>query len=1433
MLLPQSQFAKRFTVSTPTYLLNPPINEQENIVLGKGMVLHLLTPGDEVTFPNRNTYYFNEISSSKKLPVQHISDLSSIEGTTTLNNKKLIKNIRDWRVKNLKEFRDSELTESPNSDENVVAIINYNPVKDLYNYRNSPLSEYQEFHNLALTLADYLGRLVKLNKTDIHLVPLEIPLSIPSRMTLTKIMKITDPRKLMRIVTDRKLLWVMELLKWFSNELRPGSVFKDITDEDSKRVIIEFKYKKLSLMLPMGVLRSISEESELSSTSKVSSTRIDILFLFLLRKLQETADVPQEESDTVEEESNLNLSNDPDKEESDYSNLEEDKQKEVLKVKKMLDFSDKEEEDVLFSDDSEEYEIEDEPEALIDTYFLRRLNEVENSPEEGPDETESEEDLELKEIPLVSDEELESLTTTIDTETRLNEFLDKAAIDKTMSVSEIRSFRTAQEKRLKLNSPYKDQLLDDYLSEREPDLEMDEEMIGIKIDSPFLSEDMKSDKMAKFDEVYVEKMLEKDMVASVMNLENSDIIITNYEKELTQTAVDKYETHKVTIKPFKGKDTTVYFRVPVIDSEGTFMVSGTKYRMRKLRQPLPLVKVSDIRVALTSNYGKFFISRTERKANNRGDYLVDFIRKDYLGDRTKISSLIPGKKNLSKVNLPNDFHILKSNFNELTVGDYTLFMREDDEANHVKPEVSELIKKKGAFFAGSVKGGGVLVIDKQGVFYNLGEDNKPLGTIEDILGIDPERVPKSFSVMKVLGKDIPLGVCLGYYLGLPALLKLTGTEYKVIGPRERHKASSKELVLRFSNYKLVITTDTPEKELIFNGFLFYKDTLKELPLKSFEHRDVYLNLVAQRGQGLIHLKELDTLRELFVDPITAGVLEKMKEPKEYIPLLIRANELLKDYTYPDPNDPKYVRIRGYDRIPGLMYRALAESIREHKIKGRNNAKLSVDPYKVWNFITQDSSVKSRDKLNPLLTLKENESLTLTGLDGLSSGAVPANLRRYHANDAGLVSEASVDSKDVGVSSYLSPYAKIDGLRGMVDTDNAEAVDNPAKIFSSPTQLAPLVDTDDMKRINFVNNQASHLIPSEGYRQSNIRTTYEYVVPYKVGNEFVVVAKEDGVVTEVTDNLLTVTYKSGEVKGFNIGGTYGTMEGSTYLHELICDLKKGAKFSSGDILAFHKDFFERDWLNKSSVVSKTSTLAKVAIMVNNETFEDSSAVSSKFAKRLSTTVLEERVFTLDFKQNITQVLPIGSEVNPQDVLFIALDETDGGDNLSEQTLTMLQQLSSLAPRAKVKGVIDRLEVKYNGEVNDMSPSLKKLVTEINKQTYKRTKGTDYESKDNKVSIEYRSGGANLQLDTLELKVFIKMDLGLGIGDKLVFGNQMKSVIGEVYSGTITSAESGEEIDAQFSMTGILNRIVHSAFVMGTSSRLIRHVNKQIADVYFKK
>lgn len=339
------------------------------------------------------------------------------------------------------------------------------------------------------------------------------------------------------------------------------------------------------------------------------------------------------------------------------------------------------------------------------------------------------------------------------------------------------------------------------------------------------------------------------------------------------------------------------------------------------------------------------------------------------------------------------------------------------------------------------------------------------------------------------------------------------------------------------------------------------------------------------------------------------------------------------------------------------------------------------------------------------------------------------------------------------------------------------------------------------------------------------------MPYVGNSAEVMMAEQDGEVIELSDSNIRIKYKDGTEKSFVIGPTYGASEGITYLHELVTNLKKGSKFKKGSPIYYHKDFFEPDYYDPSKLVFKMNRVTIVALEMSSTTYEDSSAASISLYDDLVTTTVAEVSVIRDFDITINNLVEIGQEVMPQTALFVTTETTHDAGNLTEAGLSMLEAVASGVPRAGKKGIVSHYEIKYNGDVNDMSPSVRKIARQLDKEIAQRTKGTAYEATDNRVTGEYTTGGQKLGLDQFELKVFIKVVLGAGGGDKFVLSNQAKTVVSDIYTHKLTGEITGDSVEMTFSRLGFDHRIIDSPMRAGALNRYMRLSGLSIAKEYF--
>ena len=87
--------------------------------------------------------------------------------------------------------------------------------------------------------------------------------------------------------------------------------------------------------------------------------------------------------------------------------------------------------------------------------------------------------------------------------------------------------------------------------------------------------------LKEVDAAYVDKVLHKDIIQSVLKIQDAGIIVKDVTVKRKNTAVSKTETISVQLQPIAGAASTIAFTIPVIEKDGTFQSGGVKYRLDK------------------------------------------------------------------------------------------------------------------------------------------------------------------------------------------------------------------------------------------------------------------------------------------------------------------------------------------------------------------------------------------------------------------------------------------------------------------------------------------------------------------------------------------------------------------------------------------------------------------------------------------------------------------------------------------------------------------------------------------------------------------------------------------------------------------------------------------------------------------------------------
>ena len=361
-------------------------------------------------------------------------------------------------------------------------------------------------------------------------------------------------------------------------------------------------------------------------------------------------------------------------------------------------------------------------------------------------------------------------------------------------------------------------------------------------------------------------------------------------------------------------------------------------------------------------------------------------------------------------------------------------------------------------------------------------------------------------------------------------------------------------------------------------------------------------------------------------------------------------------------------------------------------------------------------------------------------------------------------------------------------------------------------------------------QHDHGLACNSYTQSPVRTGYEQVIAQRTSDTFAFAARKDGRVISRNNTGLIIEYEDGTRKGVEIGRRFGQAAGLTVPHDVVCQVKAGDVFKKGDVLTYNSGFFEKDILNPNNVVWKNGLTVKTILYESSQTLEDASSISKRLSEKLTTKLTKIKTLVVTFDQQIRNIVNVGDHVEPDTVLCIIEDAVTSNSNLfDEDSLNTLKLLSGQSPSAKEKGVIDKIEVFYNGDKDDMSDSIRELTNTTDREMSKASRSFGKNPFTGRVTDSFRVDSDPLGIDTAAIRIYITSDVIGGVGDKIVFCNQMKSVISEVMT-TDMITESGDIIDAVFGQASIEARVVTSPSVIGTTNTILSVIGKKAVQIF---
>lgn len=941
---------------------------------------------------------------------------------------------------------------------------------------------------------------------------------------------------------------------------------------------------------------------------------------------------------------------------------------------------------------------------------------------------------------------------------------------------------------------------------------------------------------------------------------SNPLVVRELNKEDTSTSDDLIETYTCKYESAKGERFTLKLDIPKFVDNQYMILRGNRKNIPIQLFLMPILKTEENAVQIVSCYNKIFVRRfgtNSGKSNPVTDKLMKALDKEYKHIKTETGD---NSKVCSKYELPIDYIDLASNYSKIETPRYTFLFNQDYIRSKYKID-----DKNGLCF-------GIDKKTKEPIYFKPNPDQPIFFSyylqmmIETSLANTNERelfidnfnsaataVRYCYSRASILGTNIPLVVICGLAEGLEKTMQKAKIKYSLSESRPKYDKATQDII-KFNDGYLLYNLDYSSC-LLMNGLK--QCATEEHSLTEINSRLMYLDFLDMFG-GRIKADGLDNFQDCMVDPITREVLQHYKLPTDYVSILLYANFLLSDNKFTKHGDIRSTRrMRRMEQVASYMYEVLSKAYGAYStgLKHGRNVGFSVKQSAVIDRLLVGNTTDDQSILNALGEYEAYYAVTPKGPSGMNSDrAYSLDKRSFDDSMVNVLSASTGFAGNVGISRQATIDANIEGSRGYIyndpDMENGEI--NSVKTLCMTESLTPFTTTrDDPMRLAMGFIQTSkHGMRCNHSDPALITSGADEALPYLISNTFAYKAKENGKVVEIVPNeYMIIEYdkpvdgKSHEYIDLSESVQKNSSSGFYVTLKLDTELKEGKRFKAGDIVAYDKQSFSDEMGADDNIAYNIGTLAKFAILNTDEGFEDSAIISNSLSEAMASDVVLEKEITIPKAANVYNLVKKGQEIHEGDTLMIlqnAYDEEDVNmllKNLagSEDEIT---DLGRIPIKSKVTGVVQDIIIERTVEIDELSPTLKKVVNSYENDIKRKKKAmAQYGIEDeNKTLPDTKAMPATGKLknayDSVVIRIYLMYHDKFKVGDKLIYGTAVKGVDKDVFPEGLepySEYRKDEKIHALLSIGSINARMVTSVLITTAINKGLIELSRKVKDM----
>jgi hypothetical protein len=435
--------------------------------------------------------------------------------------------------------------------------------------------------------------------------------------------------------------------------------------------------------------------------------------------------------------------------------------------------------------------------------------------------------------------------------------------------------------------------------------------------------------------------------------------------------------------------------------------------------------------------------------------------------------------------------------------------------------------------------------------------------------------------------------------------------------------------------------------------------------------------------------------------------------------------------------------------------------------------------------------------------------------------------------------------NVGIARQATINANVQTVRGYIEPSSKDDM-NSINTLCMTEALTPMGTTRDdpfRSAMNFIQT-SKHGMRCRHADPLLVTNGSDQALPYLISDIFAYKAKDDGTIKELTPDYMVVEYAGGNNEYIDLTEKVEKNSSSGFFVtlKLDTDLKEGQKIKQGQLLAYDKKSFDPTIGPDDNPSYCVGTLAKCALMDNDEGFEDSAVITEALSEAMTSDIVVPKQISIPKSTNVYNIIQKGQKIEEGDTLMIMqspFDEEDA-NTLLKNLVGDEEDISDLGRvkiKSKVTGIVQDIIIYRTVELEELSESLQKLCKKY-ESNIKSRKGVMKKysiNQEEELPADYKLdpiGKLKGCPDGVVIIFYLKYEDKMSIGDKLIYWAAQKGVVKYIIpkdKEPYTDSRPDEKIHTLVSISASNGRMVTSIPNIGVINRLLIEASRHAKDM----